>query len=102
MLEKNKESQTQSLAELQQELKSLKALLLSRNANVPSGFSTPVIPSKPQIPPWQLSGSPTNPPKSPSPALPSSNSTSIPIPTPTVVPNGKGKEVELGSDASSS
>ncbi|KAL0951092.1 hypothetical protein HGRIS_007830 [Hohenbuehelia grisea] len=57
MIEKNKESQTQSLAELQQELKSLKTLLLSRGPSI----STPTTPlptfGKPSIPAWQLAGS---------------------------------------------
>jgi len=56
MIEKNKEAQSQSLGELQQELKSLKALLLSRGPPTPS---TPTIPSfsgysKPSIPAWKL------------------------------------------------
>jgi peroxin-14 len=49
MIEKTKDSEKQSLAELQQELKSLKALLLSRPA--------PVLPfgiGRPSIPAWQL------------------------------------------------
>ncbi|KAI5123782.1 hypothetical protein M0805_000370 [Coniferiporia weirii] len=58
MIEKNKESQTQSLSELQQELKSLKALLLSRGPSYPSTPS-PSFPSfvgRPSIPAWQLAG----------------------------------------------
>jgi peroxin-14 len=53
MIEKNKEHQSQSMAELQQEMKSLKALLLSS----PPGRSTtpmPPLSSKPSIPAWQL------------------------------------------------
>ena len=57
MLEKNRESQSQSVAELQQELKSLKALLLAR----PSPSIFPAQPSsalpafqRPSIPAWQL------------------------------------------------
>ncbi|KAH8102460.1 peroxisomal membrane anchor protein conserved region-domain-containing protein [Cristinia sonorae] len=100
MIEKNKESQSQSLAELQQELKSLKALLLSRGPAGASGFSTPVLPSKPTIPAWQLST-----PSSPSPSasngvpfssIPGSSSfaaTSVSTPP----PNGKGKEPETVS-----
>lgn len=92
MIEKNKESHTQSLAELQQELKSLKALLLNRGPGTPSGIATPIIPPKPTIPAWQLAGSPhansvTSPPL---PASPAASST----PAPLVQPNGKGKEVE--------
>lgn len=59
MLEKNKEAQGQSLAELQQELKSLKTILLSRGPSM-SGSSTPpplpVFSGKPSIPAWQLAG----------------------------------------------
>ncbi|PCH33794.1 hypothetical protein WOLCODRAFT_135327 [Wolfiporia cocos MD-104 SS10] len=86
MMEKNKETQVQSIAELQQELKSLKALLLSRGPSTPSGFSSPVIPSKPTIPAWQLAGV--------TPPPPASSASSL------VTPNGKGKEVDIQSDAS--
>lgn len=61
MIEKNKESQAQSLAELQQELKSLKALLLSRGPSYPSSPS-PSLPNfvgRPSIPAWQLAGNST-------------------------------------------
>ncbi|TDL28725.1 hypothetical protein BD410DRAFT_760268 [Rickenella mellea] len=55
MMDKNKESQSQSLAELQQELKSLKALLLSRGPGFPSSPSPiPGFTSRPSIPSWQL------------------------------------------------
>ena len=55
MINKNKESQTQSLSELQQELKSLKALLLSRG---PSSIPSSPLPAlgRPSIPAWQLAG----------------------------------------------
>ena len=64
MLEKNKEAQIQSLAELQQELKSLKTLLLNRGASVsvpgtstsPLPMSTPIFTGRPSIPAWQLAG----------------------------------------------
>ena len=87
MIEKNKEAQSQSLGELQQELKSLKALLLSRGPPTPS---TPTIPSfsgysKPSIPAWQL-------------APGDSRSSSPPVQALSPSPNGKGKEVDL-SDA---
>ncbi|KAI6136699.1 hypothetical protein F5141DRAFT_1185604 [Pisolithus sp. B1] len=62
MIENNKEAQKQSLLELQQELKSLKALLLSRGGTLSSTPSTPLpaLAGKPSIPSWQLSGaSPT-------------------------------------------
>lgn len=49
MIEKSKESQLQSITEFAQELKSLKALLLTRGA-LASGPSTPVLPPKPTIP----------------------------------------------------
>jgi peroxin-14 len=58
MFEKNKDSQTQSLAELQQELKSLKALLLSRGTGLSPSPSSPLpFPGRPSIPAWQLAGS---------------------------------------------
>ena len=58
MFEKNKDSQTQSLAELQQELKSLKALLLSRGTGLSPSPSSPLpFSGRPSIPAWQLAGS---------------------------------------------
>ncbi|KAI0639763.1 peroxisomal membrane anchor protein conserved region-domain-containing protein [Trametes polyzona] len=88
MIEKNKESQNQSLAELQQELKSLKALLLSRGPGLSTGSTTPVLPGKPSIPAWQLAGGPTA-------SSISSPSTPAPLSSqaPPFIPNGKGKEV---------
>lgn len=54
MIEKNKDHQIQSLGELQQELKSLKALLLSRGPTMtPPGTGIPAL-GKPTIPAWQL------------------------------------------------
>ncbi|CAL1695428.1 unnamed protein product [Somion occarium] len=93
LIEKNKESQSQSMAELQQELKSLKALLLSRGPSISSGVSTPVLP-KPSIPAWQLSGA--------SASAPSTSPSPIAPPPTIVVPNGKGKEVDVGDSGSSS
>ncbi|RPD64936.1 hypothetical protein L227DRAFT_519553 [Lentinus tigrinus ALCF2SS1-6] len=95
MIEKNKESHNQSLAELQQELKSLKALLLSRGPSMSTGPSTPILPGKPSIPAWQLAGN------SPVPSVPSTPPAHIPpsnssTPSPAVNGNGKGKE-RLGS-----
>lgn len=92
MIEKNKESQNQSLNELQQELKSLKALLLNRG---PAISSTPVSPlpllARPSIPAWQLASSTpqTN-------GVDSSSMASAPptVPLNTNIVNGKGKEVE--------
>ena len=57
MVDKTKDNQTQSMAELQQELKSLKALLLSRGP--PSTASNPLFNTiaRPSIPSWQLAGS---------------------------------------------
>ncbi|TEB34949.1 hypothetical protein FA13DRAFT_1660105, partial [Coprinellus micaceus] len=62
MIEKNKDSQTQSLGELQQELKSLKALLLSRGPATPGTPSSPMpILGRPTIPSWQLASTPATP-----------------------------------------
>ncbi|KAH9082078.1 hypothetical protein EDB83DRAFT_2336353 [Lactarius deliciosus] len=91
MIEKNKEAQTQSLGELQQDLKSLKTLLLSRTPSTATPAPPlPNFPPRPSIPLWQLSDS-------------SSNGTALPLGTPSpsiVTPppapflaNGKGKEV---------
>ncbi|OJA21165.1 hypothetical protein AZE42_04558 [Rhizopogon vesiculosus] len=102
MIEKNKETQKESLAELQQELKSLKALLLSRgSAPLTSSPSTP-IPSfsgRPSIPSWQLGSSAPVPPAAGS--LPSSTSLNGSF-TSLAQLNGKGKEVEAPSTESSS
>ncbi|PPQ71336.1 hypothetical protein CVT24_012077 [Panaeolus cyanescens] len=99
MIEKNKESQNQSLAELQQELKSLKALLLSRPAASTPTTSFPLA-GRPTIPSWQLASTPQT-------TDSSSSSPAPPIPTSTIS-TGKGKEPELAQqparilDASSS
>lgn len=90
MIERSNENHTQSLAELQQELKSLKALLLSRGPTTPSGMTTPIIPPKPSIPAWQLAGSHSS--SISNPSLPLSPSPSAPVPS---QPNGKGKEVDV-------
>ncbi|KAK7463654.1 peroxisomal membrane protein pex14 [Stygiomarasmius scandens] len=98
MIEKNKETQTQSLAELQQELKSLKALLLSRGPT--ASTLTPTTPAigRPSIPAWQLAGSPSSTP------LPTGNSSpAAVVRTPSPVENtgssstDKGKQVDLSS-----
>lgn len=102
MIEKNKETQKESLAELQQELKSLKALLLSRGS-VPmtSSPSTPIssFPTRPSIPAWQLASSAPVPPAAESLSRPTSMNGSL---TPPVQLNGKGKEAETPSNKSSS
>ncbi|PPQ88658.1 hypothetical protein CVT25_010234 [Psilocybe cyanescens] len=91
MIEKNKESQNQSLAELQQELKSLKALLLSR---APTVSSTPASPlpllGRPSIPAWQLAASPQ--PSGTESSISTSTSSTASLFTSNA--NGKGKEVE--------
>lgn len=84
MIEKNKETQSQALSELQQELKSLKALLLSRGpGNIPS--SPPPVLGRPTIPAWQLA----SPAQSSGTEVPSNVSPPLPV-----VSNGKGKETE--------
>lgn len=58
MMEKNKDAQKQSLTELQQEVKSLKALLLSRPAGGSSSSPSTPLPAvavRPSMPAWQLS-----------------------------------------------
>lgn len=87
LINKNKDSQNQSLTELHQELKSLKTLLLGRGPTASSTPSTPMsILGKPAIPAWQLASSPNN---SDTPSLqpppPVTSSIASPI-------NGKGKE----------
>lgn len=98
MIEKNKESHNQSLAELQQELRSLKALLLSRGPGISTGPSTPILPGKPSIPAWQLAGGLTtqsvSTPSTPPPILP------YDPPAPSVV-NGKGKETAVAESETS-
>ncbi|PPQ64426.1 hypothetical protein CVT26_002133 [Gymnopilus dilepis] len=60
MIDKNKESQNQSISELQQEVKSLKALLLSRGPTLPSSSPASPLPmlGRPAIPAWQLATPP--------------------------------------------
>jgi peroxin-14 len=93
MIDKNKDSQSQSLAELQQELKSLKALLLNRGSSISSGSPTPLptFSGRPSIPAWQLAGvGATN-------GIQSSESASSAGSLPSLdsaLANGKGKEVE--------
>ena len=97
MMEKNKESQQQTLAELQQELKSMKALLLNRGPSSPSGFSTPMVPSKPAIPAWQLAAS-TPPPSTPT-IPPQSQQPMSMSPPPTSANKGKGVEIPANGSA---
>lgn len=87
MIEKNKESQTQSLAELQQELKSLKALLLSRGPNSIPSSPLPVL-GKASIPAWQLASNSNEPSSSSPPVAVGSSVASL--------TKDKGKEVESG------
>ncbi|QRV91124.1 peroxisomal membrane anchor protein (Pex14) [Ceratobasidium sp. AG-Ba] len=56
MMEANKEAQSHSLAELHQEIKSLKALLVTRRPESPSTSSPLLNLGRPSIPSWQLSG----------------------------------------------
>ncbi|CAE6419232.1 unnamed protein product [Rhizoctonia solani] len=58
MIEANRETQTHALSELQQELKSLKALLVTRRPESPSTPSSILNLGRPSIPAWQLSGGP--------------------------------------------
>ncbi|KAG6902912.1 hypothetical protein C0995_010082 [Termitomyces sp. Mi166 len=83
MIDKNKESQVQSLSELQQELKSLKALLLSRGPSSIPPSPLPVL-GKPSIPAWQLAGAS------------SSSQNGIETPSTSSIPVGNGKERDPG------
>ena len=65
MIEKNKDAQTQSLGELQQDLKSLKTLMLNRTPSTSLSPPLPAFPPRPSIPSWQL----TEPPASPAPPI---------------------------------
>ncbi|CAE6449536.1 unnamed protein product [Rhizoctonia solani] len=56
MIEANREAQTHALSELQQEVKSLKALLVTRRPESPSTPSSILNLGRPSIPAWQLSG----------------------------------------------
>ncbi|KAJ1311079.1 hypothetical protein OPQ81_009583 [Rhizoctonia solani] len=56
MIEANQEAQTHALSELQQEVKSLKALLVTRRPESPSTSSSILNLGRPSIPAWQLSG----------------------------------------------
>ncbi|CAE6521817.1 unnamed protein product [Rhizoctonia solani] len=56
MMEANREAQTHALSELQQEVKSLKALLVTRRPESPSTPSSILNLGRPSIPAWQLSG----------------------------------------------
>jgi peroxin-14 len=94
MINKNKESQNQSLTELHQELKSLKALLLSRGPNTSSTPTTPLpVLGRPAIPAWQLANS-SNISDSPSALTPSL----VASPSAAYSPNGKGKETDPSLD----
>jgi peroxin-14 len=88
MIEKNKDSQNQSLSELQQELKSLKALLLSRGPAAASAAPSPTLNfGRPSIPAWQLA-SPT-----PTPSINTLESV-VPAAPASSGASGKGKEPE--------
>lgn len=120
MIEKNKESQNQSLAELQQELKSLKALLLSRGPTMSNAPSPVPMVGRPSIPAWQLASSngsstPGATPSIPAWQLSGSNGSSSPgaasanAPTPAIplssapstpAANGKGKERDISETSS--
>ncbi|KXN89966.1 Peroxisomal membrane protein pex14 [Leucoagaricus sp. SymC.cos] len=109
MIERNKEHHAQSLSELQQEVKSLKALLLNRPTGISSPSPLPPM-TRPSIPAWQLGGSAatrTSPPITGSVVEPSA--ASISPPTYTAIPSvsvsassSKGKEAEADTGASSS
>jgi peroxin-14 len=107
MLDRVKEQERQSYSELQQELKSLKSLLLSSRdsamASTPSIFSQ--IGKKPSIPAWQLaqsasppvSGTPTAPTSFASSAAPASTPTPL-SPTPFYTANGLQDDSSISKD----
>jgi peroxin-14 len=93
MIEKSKDSEKQSFAELQQELKSLKALLLSRSNNGPSAPASPapMLPfggGRPTIPAWQLAASNSN----------SASDATTPGSATAVTPADKGKAPERSTE----
>ncbi|KAI6005306.1 peroxisomal membrane anchor protein conserved region-domain-containing protein [Pisolithus orientalis] len=85
MIENNKEAQKQSLSELQQELKSLKTLLLSRSGTL----------SNRRIPSWQLVGA------APTPSSEPAGGSRTGTFTPPIQSNGKGKDLEIPVDHAS-
>jgi len=92
MIDRNKEHHTQSLNELQQEVKSLKTLLLNRPTGMPSS-PHPVAPlARPSIPAWQLGASSTTT-NSPGVLDLPATGTSLLISE----GNGKGKEVDTNT-----
>jgi peroxin-14 len=91
MMEKGKETEKQTLAELQQELRSLKALLLSRSGPSAPASPAPTLPfgiGRPSIPSWQLTGLPTA----------SENSTPGAVASPPPASVDKGKALERAPD----
>ncbi|KAF5313193.1 hypothetical protein D9619_003231 [Psilocybe cf. subviscida] len=100
MIEKNKESQNMSLAELQQELKSLKALLLSRGPTTSTPASPLPLTGRPSIPAWQLASSPSTTPSVHANGFTSSMSSTFSTSSSTVglASNGKGKAVEVSDE----
>lgn len=106
MIERNKEHHTQSLNELQQEMKSLKALLLNRPTGLPAS-PNPLLPiTRPSIPAWQLASS-TTPNTTPGIVTPTAEPAAVtPLSyrtdSPTPFSNGKGKEVDMDVNAVSS
>ncbi|KAF5355873.1 hypothetical protein D9756_003817 [Leucocoprinus leucothites] len=110
MIDRNKEHHAQSLSELQQEVKSLKALLLNRPAGMPSSPSPLPPMARPSIPAWQLGGSATTSTSSgvtdhattsPATGISPPNYPTIPqIPIPQS--SGKGKEVDIDGAAPAS
>ena len=102
MIEKNKDAQTQSLAELQQELKSLKALLLSRGTGMSSTPASPLpFLGRPSIPAWQLVGA-SQPNGANGNDSVSTPAVPLPSPVPMIPVNGKGKEIEEAPEPSGS
>lgn len=105
MIDRTKEHQNQSLAELQQEIKSLRALLLSRGPSISAGPSSPMpaLAGRPTIPAWQLAPSSSPAPaavENASPPLVGPQIVADSIPASSSSDKGKGMDTSLNGHSS--